>query len=180
MTHLERELELNGLEAPDELQIKTVSHINVNANADKTKPTCHCCKKPGHYKNQCRLLKKQREQAENNPGNENSDANTSSPNGNVNNPNNNNRNSYRAERKPKTVYPPCETCGKTNHSTEKCYHGANAANRPPPRQRRPERQKQVQERVNQNDSNENIHSEAQNLNWIRHVFTPDQRLTDRR
>ena len=77
--------------------------------------------KPGHDKNQCRLLKKQRERTETNqknPGNKNSDANTSNPNGNVNNPNNNNRNSNRAERKPKTVYPPCETCGKTNHSTE--------------------------------------------------------------
>ena len=28
------------------------------------------------------------------------------------------------------LYPPCETCGKTNHSTERCYFGANAANRP--------------------------------------------------
>ena len=66
-------------------------------------------------------MKKQREQTENNqhnPGNKNSDANTSNPNGNVNNPNRNNRNSNRAEGKPKTVYPPCETCGKTNHSTE--------------------------------------------------------------
>ena len=41
VTHLERELELNGLEAPDELQINTLSHYTVNANADKTKPTCH-------------------------------------------------------------------------------------------------------------------------------------------
>ena len=39
--HLERELELNGLEAPDELQISTVSHNTVNANADRTKPTWH-------------------------------------------------------------------------------------------------------------------------------------------
>ena len=61
-----KELELNGLEAPDELQINTVSHKTVNANADRTKPTCHYCKKPRHYKNQCRLLKKQREQTENN------------------------------------------------------------------------------------------------------------------
>ena len=155
------------MEAPDELQINTVSHNTVNANADRTKPTCHYCKKPGHYKNQCRLLKKQREQTENNrnnPGNKNSDANTSNPNGNVNNPNNNNRNSNRAERKPKTVYPPCETCGKTNHSTERCYHGANAANRPPSRQRRPEGQNQVQERANQKDSNETTQAEPQNLN----------------
>ena len=167
VTHLERELELNGLEAPDELQINTVSHNTVNANADTTKPTSHYCQKTGHYKNQCRLLKKQREQTENNqknPGNKNSDANTSNPNGNVNNPNNNNRTSNRAERKPKTVYPPCETCGKTNHSTERCYRGTNAANRPPPRQRRPERQNQVQERAVQNDSNENSQAVAQNLN----------------
>ena len=50
VTHLEMELELHGLEAPDELQIKTVSHKTVNANADRTEPTCHYCKKPGHYK----------------------------------------------------------------------------------------------------------------------------------
>ena len=45
VTHLERELELNGLEAPDELQINTVTHNTVNANADRTKLTCHYCKK---------------------------------------------------------------------------------------------------------------------------------------
>ena len=167
VTHLEREVELNGLEAPDELQIKTVSHIIANPNADRTKPMCHYCKKPGHYRDQCRLLKRQREQTENNqiiPGNKNSDANTFNPNGKVNNPNNNNRNSNRAERKPKNVYPPCETCGNTNHSTKKCYNGANAAKRPPPRQRRPERQNQVQERANQNDSNGTTQAAAQNLN----------------
>ena len=78
--------------------------------------------------------------------------------------NNNKRNSNRTGRKPKTVYPPCETCGKTNTSTERCYHGANAANRPPPRQRRPERQNQVQDRANQNDSAEINQAAAQNLN----------------
>ena len=48
VTHLERELELNGLKAPDELQINTVSQNNVNANADRTKPTCHYCRKSRH------------------------------------------------------------------------------------------------------------------------------------
>ena len=110
----------------------------------------------------------------------NSDANTSNPNGNVNYPNNNNKNSNRAERKPKTVYPPCETCGKTNQPTEKCYNGANAANRPPPRHKRPERQNQVQERADQNDSNETTQASAQNLNWKCYVLTPELRLTDRR
>ena len=71
VTHLERELELNGLEAPDELQINTVSHDTANANADRTKPLCHYCKKPEHYRNQHRLLEIQREKTENiqkNPG----------------------------------------------------------------------------------------------------------------
>ena len=169
VTHLERELELNGLEAPDELPINNVSQQPTNTNADRPKPTCHHCKKPGHYRNYCHLLKKQREQtegAQNNPGNKNSGANTSNSTSNVNNNiyNNNNKNSNRAERKPKTVYPPCETCGKTNHSTEKCCFGANAANRPPPRHRRPEKQNQVPERANQNDSNEAPQAAAQNLN----------------
>ena len=58
--HLERELELAGLEAPDELQVNTVRHNTANTNADRLKPTCHHCKKPGPHRNQCRLLKKQR------------------------------------------------------------------------------------------------------------------------
>ena len=166
VTHLERELELNGLEAPDELPINNVSQQPTNTNADRPKPKCHHCEKPGNYRNQCRLLKKQLEQTENDqivPGNKNSAANTSIPNGNINN-NNNNKNSKKAERNPKTLYPPCETCGKTNHSTEKCYIGANAANRPPPRHRRPERQNQVPERAKQSDSNEAPEAAAQNLN----------------
>ena len=64
VTNLEGELELNGLEAIDELQIKTVNHNTANANADRPKPTCHHCKKQGPYRNQCRFLKKQRERTE--------------------------------------------------------------------------------------------------------------------
>ena len=60
VTHLEMELELNGLEASDELQINIVSHQLTNANAGRPKPTCQHCEKPGYYRNQCRLLKKQR------------------------------------------------------------------------------------------------------------------------
>ena len=44
-THLEVELELNGLEAPDELKINTVSHNTANTKADKPKPMCQHCKK---------------------------------------------------------------------------------------------------------------------------------------
>ena len=64
VTHLERDLELNSLEAPDELPINNVSQQPTNTNADRPKPTYHHCKKPGHYRNQCRLLIKQRQQTE--------------------------------------------------------------------------------------------------------------------
>ena len=162
VTQLERELELNGLEAPDDQQINIVSQHATNNNADRPKPTCHHCKKPRHYRNQCRLLKKQREQTENTqniPGKRNSDANNSIPD---NNTNNNNRINYKncnsAEGKPKTVYPPSETCGKTNHSAERCYVGANAANRPLP----------WKSKLQQQDAEDSIHgcvlTTAQHLN----------------
>ena len=44
VSHLERELELNGLEAPDEMPINTVTQQASQQNSDKPKPTWH------HYK----------------------------------------------------------------------------------------------------------------------------------
>ena len=98
VTHLERELELNSLEYPDDTQMNTVMH---------------------------------KQQIEGNPddaGNINSDTNDSSP------------NNYKFDRKSRNLYSPCETCGKTNHSTERCYVGANAANRPLPWKNKPQEQ----------------------------------------
>ena len=63
---LERDLELSGLESPDELQTDAMSQHATNTNADRTKPMCHHFKKRGQYRNQCCLLKKQRRQVENN------------------------------------------------------------------------------------------------------------------
>ena len=145
MSHLERELELNGLEAPDEMQINTVTQQASKPNREKTKPTCHHCKKQGHYRNQCRQLKRESKMTptklvpvtttnvNNNRVHTNSNIhnNKTVTNGNANNANN------RKEEKPGPVYPPFENCGKTNHSTEKCYFGANAANIPPPWNRKP-------------------------------------------
>ena len=63
---LGRVLELNGLEAPDEMPINTVTQQAPQQNSDKPKPTCHhCCKKPGHYQNQCRQLKREKDQTRN-------------------------------------------------------------------------------------------------------------------
>ena len=88
VTHLERELEFNSLEYPDEAQMNTLTH------------------------------KQQIEGNPDNSGNINSDTNDS------------NSNNHKIDRKSRTLYHPCETCGKTNHSTERSYVGANAANRP--------------------------------------------------
>ena len=98
VTHLERELELNSLEYPDETQMNTVTHKHqIEGNPDDA-------------------------------GNINSDTNDSSP------------NNYKFDRKSRALYPPCETCGKTNHSTERCYVGANAANKPLPWKNKPQEQ----------------------------------------
>ena len=93
--HLQRELELNSLEYPDETQMNTVT---------------------------------QKQQIEGNPdnaGNINSATNDSNP------------NNHKIDRKSRNLYPPCETCGKTNHCTERCYVGATAANRPLPWKNKP-------------------------------------------
>ena len=88
------------------------------------------------------LVEKQREQTDNtqnSPGNRNSDADNSIPDNKTHYNNHiNYRNCNRAEGKPETVYPPSETCGKTIDYTERCYVGANAANRPLPWKSKPQ------------------------------------------
>ena len=171
VSHLERELELNGLEAPDEMPINTVTQQAPQQNSNKPRPTCQHCKKPGHYQIQCRQLKREKDQTRNNTNsanNNNGSAQTNSnPNNNqnkvANNTKGNNINNQR-DRRPKPVFPPCETCGRTNHSTEKCYLGANAANRPPPRNRRLEGQNQSQQNNAHNNSDGNVQAAAQASN----------------
>ena len=57
VSHLEKELELNGWETPDKLQINAVTQQATKLNPEKPKPTCHRFKKPSHYRNQCYQLK---------------------------------------------------------------------------------------------------------------------------
>ena len=52
--------------------------------------------------------------------------------------NDSNTNNHKNDRKSRTLYPPCETYGKTNHSKERFYVGANAANRPLPWKNKPQ------------------------------------------
>ena len=148
VSHLEKKLELNGLEAPDEMPINSVTQQAPQQNSEKPEPTCHHCKKPGHYQNQYRQLKREKDQTRNFTNSANNNNGSAQPNSNPNNKvsNNtkaNNTNNQR-DRRSTPVFPPCETCGRNNHSTEKSYLGATAANIPPSRKRRPEGQNQVQ------------------------------------
>ena len=63
VSHLERESELDVFEDPDEMPINTVTQQAPQQNSNKTKPTCHHCKKPGHYQNQCRQLRREKDRS---------------------------------------------------------------------------------------------------------------------
>ena len=85
-------------------------------------------------------------------GNINSDTNDSNP------------NNHKIGRKSRTLYPPCETCGKTDHSTERCYVGANAENRPLPWKNKPEGQSGHPQQDTQNSITGCVLARAQHLN----------------
>ena len=94
VAHLERELELSGLENDGELSIPTVTAVPPNdnqQNTEQTKIVCHYCKKPGHVIRDCRKrMRKEQEQ----------------------------RNDHSIQNiKPSTSqsYAPCPHCQRTNH-----------------------------------------------------------------
>ena len=124
VSHLERELELNGLEAPDEMPKNTVTQQTPQQNTNKPRPTCHHCRKPSQYQKQCRQLKREKDQTRNNTNSANNNNGSAETNSNLNNnkvatdTKGNNINIQR-DRRSRPVFPPCETCGRTNHSTEK-------------------------------------------------------------
>ena len=126
-------------------------------------------KKPGHYQNQCRQLKREKNQTRNNTNSASNNIGSAQTNSNpknnkvANNTKGNNINNQR-DRNSRPVFPPCEICGRNNHYTEKCYLGANAANRPPPRKRRQEGQDHGQQNKAQSNSDGNVQAAAQTLN----------------
>ena len=126
VAHLERELELSGLEKDGELTKPTMTAVPPNdnqQNTEQTKVVCHCCKKAGHVIRECRkrIRKEQEERAD--PSTQKIKPSTSSS------------------------YAPCPHCQRTNHPPEQCWSGPNAANRP-------KRFKQEYPKNNRNDGQE--------------------------
>ena len=108
VTHLERELELNGLEEGDDITVPTMSTAptatrpgtGLLSSGIDPNVTCNYCKKPGHVKDDCRKLKRKEEQRRNDG------------------------------QDTKKEYPKCPTCDKTNHPAERCWKGAGAHLKP--------------------------------------------------
>ena len=100
--HLERELELNGLEG-DNNQAITINATQPTYNRPNNQPfdisniECHYCKEKGHFIRDCIKLKRKRERDQRNNGNPTNRQN----------------------------YPPCDHCGYYNHPTEKCRRKPN-------------------------------------------------------
>ena len=109
VTHLERELELSGLENDGELTIPTRTAVPPNDNQQNTeqiKIVCHYCKKPGHVIRDCRKRIRKEQEQRNNPSTQKMKPSTSKS------------------------YAPCPHCQRTIHPPKQCWSGPNAANRP--------------------------------------------------
>ena len=110
VSHPEKELERNGLEDPDELQLNTVTQKVTQQNSKKPKPNCHHCKNPGHYQNQCRQLKREKDQvrintnsADNSTDNNGNDQTNSNSNNKVSNNTIASNTNNQKERRPRPV-----------------------------------------------------------------------------
>ena len=109
VAHLERELELSGLENDGELTIPTMTAVPPNDNQQNTeqlKVVCHYCKKPGHVIRECRKRMRREQEQRNGPSTQKMKPSTSKS------------------------YAPCPHCQRRNHPPEQCWSGPNAANRP--------------------------------------------------
>ena len=70
VAHLEKEIELSGLENDGELTIPTMSAVPPNdnqENTDQAKIVSHYCKKPGHVIRGCRKRMRKEQEQRNDP-----------------------------------------------------------------------------------------------------------------
>ena len=100
--HLERELELNGLEGDNAPAITISATQNTyqktqGQDFDISNLECRYCKEKGHFVRDCIKLKRKKERDERNGIDPNA----------------------------KRTFPPCEHCGLTNHPSDKCRRIAN-------------------------------------------------------
>ena len=108
VTHLERELELNGLEEGDDNHVPTISTAptairpgtGLLSSGNDPNVFCNYCKKQGQVKDDCRKLKRKEEQKRN------------------------------GGQDTKKEYPKCPTCDKTNHPAERCWKDVGAHLKP--------------------------------------------------
>ena len=80
VAHLERELELSGLENDGELTIPTKTAVppkDNQQNTGQTKVVCHYCKKPGHVIRDCRKRMRKEQEQRIDPSNQNIKPSTS-------------------------------------------------------------------------------------------------------
>ena len=109
VAHLEKELELSGLENDGVLSIPTmtaVPPIDNQQNTEQEKIVCHYCKKPSHVIRDCRTRMRKEQEQRNYSSTQNMKPSTSKS------------------------FAPCPYCQRTNHPPEKYWSGTNAANRP--------------------------------------------------
>ena len=67
------------------MPINTVTQQTPQQNTNKPRPTCHHCKKSGHHQNQCRQLKREKDQTRNNTDSANNNNGSARTNSNPNN-----------------------------------------------------------------------------------------------
>ena len=171
-------------ETLDELQANTVGRNAANTNADRLKTTWHHCNKSGYYRNQCRLLKRQKSSLRIlkivletktvapillSQRKIQTRILTTSTTKTV---------TERNENRKLFIHPVRHVEKQTTPQRKTTMERMQAIDRLPGIEDRKKRTRS--KKANQNDSNEKIQAAAQNLNLKCDVFTPQLRLTDRR
>ena len=109
VAHLDRQLELSGLENDGEQTIPTMTAVPPNdnkQNTEQTKVVYYYCKKPGHVIRDCRKTMRKEQEQRNDPSIQNTKPSTSKS------------------------LAPIPHCQRTNHPPEQCWSGPNSAKIP--------------------------------------------------